>query len=171
MSLLAVDPGPIESGVVEYDTTSSRVLIHGVLENETILEMLGMERGRFGAAIDHVAIEMIASYGMSVGKTVFETCIWIGRFIQQWGGAYTLIPRHDIKMHICHTKNSSNANIREALIDRWGGVDVAIGGKKLPGGKKAGRTPEGPLHGIASHEWSALAVAVTWQDLHAKKAA
>ena len=26
---------------------------------------------------------MVACYGMPVGKEVFDTCIWIGRFIQE----------------------------------------------------------------------------------------
>lgn len=167
MSLLAIDPGPEQSGVVELDTDWETVLFHDVVPNQTVLEILKL--GQLSAGeFDHVAIEMIASYGMSVGKTVFETCIWIGRFIERWSGTHTLIPRHDVKMNLCHTKNSSNANIREALIDRWGGVDIAIGNKKLD---KKIRTPKGPLFGIASHEWSALAVAVTWVDLHGKKAA
>lgn len=167
MSLLAIDPGPDQSGVVQFDTELRSVLFHGVVPNRDILIIL--QRGQISDdVIEHVAIEMIASYGMSVGKTVFETCIWIGRFIERWSGPHTLIPRHDVKMNLCHTKNSSNANIREALIDRWGGVDIAIGNKKLD---KKIRTPKGPLFGIASHEWSALAVAVTWVDLHGKKAA
>ena len=170
MSLLALDPGSTQSGLVEYDYRTNSVLHHRVVDNEAILQLIYLGHGV--QKFDYLALEMIASYGMSVGKTVFETCIWIGRFIQQWGGKnYTLIPRHDIKMHLCHTKNSSNANVREALIDRWGGPAVAIGNEKVSiecAGKKAklGRTAKGPLFGVASHEWSALAVAVTWQDKH-----
>jgi hypothetical protein len=50
--------------------------------------------------------------------------------------------------------------VRQALIARWGGEAVAIGGKG--GGKD--KTPRGSLHGVASHAWSALGVAVTWGD-------
>jgi len=55
---------------------------------------------------------------------------------------------------------AKDANIRQALIDRYGpGKDKAIGQKKTPG----------PLYGFKSHEWAALAVAVTWMDQQGAK--
>ncbi len=45
--------------------------------------------------------------------------------------------------------------MREALIHRFG----EQGSKKAPG----------PTYGIASHVWAALAVAVTYSDLHGAK--
>jgi hypothetical protein len=63
--------------------------------------------------------------------------------------------RRDVKLHICGSQRAKDANIRQALIDCYGGKVEAIGKKKAPG----------PLYGISSHAWSALAVAQTWWDL------
>ena len=74
---------------------------------------------------------MVASYGMAVGQTVFETCVWIGRFIQQVdyiGKKYNYIYRKDEKMNICHSMKAKDSNIRQALIDRFG----EVGTKKNP---------------------------------------
>jgi hypothetical protein len=117
-------------------------------------------RERDPAQQHHLAIEMVDVFGMA-GRTVFETCVWIGRLIEAWGAEhYTKVTRHEVKMHLCHTKNSNDSMVRAALIARWGGEAVAIGGK----GRGKVKTPRGPLHGVASHAWQALAVAVTWSD-------
>lgn len=102
---------------------------------------------------DLLAIEMIASYGMPVGREVFETCLWIGRYIEAWearGGRYQLVYRKDVKMFLCESMRAKDANIRAALIDRFGGKDRAIGKKSAPG----------PLYGMIGDCWSALAVAL-----------
>lgn len=151
MTVLAIDPGSELSAFVRYD---GLIRQHGKVENGAVLETLYATRIGPTPTFDHVAIEMIASYGMSVGKTVFETCVWIGRFLEAWSGPYTLVYRREVKIHLCHTAQSKDANVREALLDRWGGKVAAIGTKKAPG----------PLHGISSDQWSALAVAVTWWD-------
>ena len=56
-----------------------------------------------------------------------------------------------VKSHLCHSAKANDSNIRQALIDRWGGDQVAIGRKKAPG----------PLYGFSGDMWAALAVAVT----------
>src|SRR3990167_6090451 len=61
--------------------------------------------------------------------------------------------------HLCHDSRAKDGNIRAALIDRFGpGKDRAIGRKATPG----------PLFGVSSDVWSALAIAVTFTDTHAK---
>ena len=63
----------------------------------------------------------------------------------------SLVYREDVKLHLCGSPRAKDANIRQALIDRWGGKAEAVGTVKKPG----------PLYGVKSHAWSALAVAVT----------
>lgn len=74
---------------------------------------------------------MIASYGMAVGKEVFETCVWIGRFIEiarLRKIEVEYIYRKDEKMNLCQSMKAKDSNIRQALIDRFG----EVGTKKNP---------------------------------------
>ena len=147
-ALLAIDPGTTHSGWVHLN--EGRVVECGIVPNETMLWRI--EQAWPTASYYPVAIEMIASYGMAVGKEVFETCVWIGRFVQVAGpDRVRLVYRKDVKMHLCGTPRAKDANIRQALIDRYGGKAEAIGSVKRPG----------PLYGVKSHAWAALAVAVT----------
>lgn len=99
---------------------------------------------------------MIASYGMAVGAEVFETCVWIGRFMQAHPDLNMhRIKRGDVKMHLCHSMRAKDANIRQALIDRLG----APGTKKNPG----------KTYGVSGDVWAALAVAVTYHDQQTQK--
>jgi hypothetical protein len=93
-----------------------------------------------------VACEMVQCFGMPVGREVFETVLQIGR-MQQAFQVMRLIPRIDIKIHICNHARAKDPNVRQALLDKLG----PVGTKSHPG----------PCYGIASHLWSALAVAVT----------
>ncbi len=151
MTILAIDPGTTESAFVIYDGT--RLVEFGKIENQPLLERIPHHR----ALCSHLAIEMIASYGMPVGREVFETCVWIGRFVQAWGGPYSSVYRKDVKLHLCGSPKAKDGNIRQALIDRWGGKERAIGKKATPG----------PLYGVSSDVWAAVAVAVTHAESRA----
>lgn len=149
-AVLALDPGTTHTGYTylmagQAVDGAGEVRACGVVENHEVFGLLQDE----GCPI---AIEMIASYGMAVGKEVFETCLWIGRFIQAAGlERVRLIYRKDVKLHLCGSPRAKDANIRQALIDRWGGKAEAIGNVKRPG----------PLYAVKSHAWAALGVAVT----------
>jgi hypothetical protein len=147
MKLLAIDPGNIESAYLMYHTGQAMPNEWAKMPNEHIFNVLDRPDRP-----DLLAIEMIASYGMAVGKEVFATCVWIGRFIEHWGGDFRLVYRAEVKMHLTHTNRSKDANVRQALIDKFGpGKDLAIGRKAAPG----------PLYGLTGDCWSALGVAVT----------
>ena len=147
--IFAIDPGTTDSGWAQL--VDGRVVASDVWPNEELIKRL---RGDGHGCVDTsevCAIEMIASYGMPVGKEVFETCEWIGRFREAWrqgrGRLPILIYRKDVKIHLCGTPKAKDPNIRQALIDKLG----PQGTKKAPG----------PTYGVRSHAWTALAVAVT----------
>lgn len=155
MRIIAIDPGNMRSAWVEYG--DEHLYDYGLQDNQQIIEWLSKD-----SPDTCLTIEMIASYGMPVGREVFETCVWIGRFIQAWAGLHELVYRKDVKLHLCGQARAKDANIRAALIDRFGpGKDKAIGTKKAPG----------PLYGVSADVWSALAVAVTFSDLKRKDVA
>lgn len=149
--LLSIDPGPTESGWCSM--VGRHVVSSGVLPNADMISRVrsGLYR--------HLAIEMIASYGMPVGREVFETCVWIGRFVQAWHDpdAVRLVYRKDVKMHLCGTTKAKDGNVRQAIIDLYpalgGGATPQIGTKAKPG----------PLYGVSSHAWPAIGVALTVQ--------
>ncbi|NOV25911.1 hypothetical protein E5S69_20630 [Cupriavidus necator] len=146
-TILSIDPGTEESGWCLYHPERGVVMGSGVKPNDIMLEEI-----RFMPASE-LAIEMVASYGMPVGREVFETVRWIGRFQQIWRrpDEVRLVYRKDVKLHLCSSPRAKDANIRVALLDMFGGKEAAVGKKASPG----------PLYGVKSHAWAALAVAVT----------
>lgn len=157
MRVLAVDPGYEVSAIVLFDGARGRVLEHVIEKNDLIVEKFH-RYWPTAPPLDAVVFESIESYGMAVGREVFETVFWTGRFFE---AASEIVEPHrmarrTVKVHLCQSARAQDSNIRVALLDRFGGKERAIGKRKTPG----------PLFGIKSHEWSALAIAVTWWDLH-----
>ncbi len=143
--LLAIDPGSEESAWMLYD---AKEMMFAKQPNRDVLELVRVRSERPGECC---AIEMIASYGMPVGAEVFETCVWIGRFLQVFGADRVhRITRNAVKNHLCHSSKAKDSNIRQALIDRFGGKQAIKKG--------------GALYGVSGDVWSALAVALTWWD-------
>jgi hypothetical protein len=164
VSIIGVDPGPSESAYIVIDDAGVPVrnavtLLGGILPNGELADRLrkispGLLMG----------IEMVASYGMPVGKSVFETARWVGIFQEAAPCrsvlAYRRAPNKEenidsVCMALCGSVRAKDASVRRALIDRYepsgGGRVPQIGTGKKPG----------PLHGVVRDMWSALAVAVT----------
>ena len=158
MKVFAIDPGTTQSAWVLWDMGAEEVVNKGIHRNEDMPAIIRMNAK--DAAL--FAVEMIASYGMPVGREVFETCVWIGRFIHAFAPGVMdhsrfQVYRLEVKSHLCHSAKAKDANVRQALIDRFG----APGTKKEPG----------KLYGVSKDIWSAVAVAVTFADKLRRKAA
>ncbi len=147
--ILAIDPGTTQSAYVILDKDLHPESFD-ILQNEVLLASIP----ELAKKVDAMAIEMIASYGMPVGAETFETVFWIGRFWQEaWAaglGTIEKVGRMEVKLNLCHSTKAKDANIRQALIDRFGEVGTA----KNPGF----------FYGVKSHIWAAVAVGVTYAD-------
>lgn len=153
--ILAVDPGPRQSALVYYDPDRKQVISHQIVRNreaaaEIELEALRLEGTEAAPKTTHLAIELIrSSYGSPAGAELFDTAMWAGRFLGGWLAgpreiaSTLLIPRIEIKVHLCGTAKSADKDVRTALMARLGFPATA---------------------GVATHCWAALAVAVTAAD-------
>ena len=152
--ILAIDPGNIESAFVLVENDLSKVIEKGKIDNADLLGLIPFWEKQYNNQIDYFAIEGIQSYGMAVGKSVFETCYFIGRLIEVGKRDLhiepTLIYRMEEKLCLCHSVKANDSNIRQALIDRFG----VVGTKKNPGF----------FYGFKKDIWSAMAIATTYHD-------
>lgn len=133
-NILAVDPGPEQSAYVVFD--GSGVVDCGMSGNDLLLSWI-YPRGNIFPLTELLAIEAIESFGMPVGREVFETVFWTGRFAQAWherSGEFARLGRKQCKLHLCGSARAKDANVRQALIDKFGGSrQTAVGTKKKPG--------------------------------------
>ena len=169
--ILAIDPGNTNSAVAILDKEYYCSVKHDILDNHELLSQI-----RFGYSgpnsllpfycPDTIVIERITGYNMGVGQTVFDTCVWIGRFIEaartvdyntyHRPPTVVLLPRPEIKLHLCGSMRAKDKDIIAALADRF-----------APGKKNNGKgTKDNPgwFYGFHADIWSAYAVGVTYLD-------
>lgn len=161
MKVIAIDPGTTQSAWVIIDSETLKPEYASINDNKELRRRLYV--------IDDVewrsAIEMIASYGMPVGKEVFETAVWIGRFYEALHIRCIhdpeLIYRREEKLHICESPKANDATIRHALIDRFAEHDFKFG----RGTKK---NPDW-FYGFKQDMWAAYAVGLTFIETKLNK--
>lgn len=152
MAFIGIDPGNIESAYVVVADDLSEVLEKGKVENHELMKLL--TRFKLTYDIRYVAIEMIASYGMAVGASVFDTCVWIGRFKEHclkllWEVEF--VYRKEEKMLLCNSMKAKDSNIIQALIDLFA--------KDTPNKGKGTKKEPGYFYGFKKDVWQAFAVA------------
>jgi hypothetical protein len=157
VTILAIDPGDTHSAFAEIEEGTCRPLEVGKVPNDELLKALRLPAVRVGGRVDdRIAIELISSYGMPVGREVFDTCIWIGRFIEAALVWPQLVSRKDVVLHHCRSTRASDANVTQALIDRF-----------TPGARNRGKGTKadpGWFHGFHHDVWQAYALAVYVAD-------
>lgn len=163
MTVLAIDPGPVESAYALIGD-DCRPLDFGKIPNRELRSWL-----RYTPLVDradHIAVEMVASYGMVVGAEVFDTCVWIGRFSEaihvRRGREPQLVKRLPVKTHHCHDSRAKDSNIRVALVDRFAPGESNYG--------KGTKAKPGWFYGFSADVWAAYALAVYVADTEGAQA-
>ncbi len=157
--IVGIDPGNRESAIVMIQPHDLTPCFSAKIDNADLRSILTpiMEGPRH---LYTVGIECVASYGMAVGRDVFETAEWGGRIreiVARFADPLNIyrVYRRDVKLHICGSPKAKDSNIRAALIDRY----PAIGGGTIP---QVGTSKSpGPLFGFSKDKWAALGVALT----------
>jgi hypothetical protein len=156
MIVLGIDPGPTHCGLCVYDLEARKVLeSHKACPADKALDTIDTYAGRAGL----VAIERVQSYGIA-GSSLLRTSETVGRLWQcakSLSVPAILLYRRQVLQGLDVTgKGNRDALVRERLIEMHGGDrKAAQGTKKSPG----------PLYGVSSHAWSALAVAITAAEI------
>jgi hypothetical protein len=154
MKIIAIDPGTVQSAFVSWDTeTDAFVDVQdefrlGLVPNKDLhMEAFYL---LMNVQPDLIAIEMVQSYGLTVGRTTFETVLFVGKLTE--------------KFHNCYTEYNC---LREFSIKYYGRptIKAQVGGKKDSEVRASLRLRYGEakkgekLYGVKKDIWSALAVA------------
>lgn len=154
--IFSVDPGNVYSAFAVLNE-DLRPIKFGKVINEELSKVIKDYYDLQHSDMPFV-IEMIGHYGtgMPAGKTVFDTCVWIGRFTELYhlytGKEPIYIMRREEKLNLCGNMKAKDGNIRQALIDRFG----VVGTKKNPGW----------FYGVSKDVWAAIAVGVSYHDIY-----
>lgn len=155
--LISIDPGNIRSAMVAFCPDGQGEIVSSALEENGIIMQAfeaTIEKVRLQGEVSlKVFIELIHPRGMPVSIETIYTTVWVGELVKTckiYNVPYELVDRKDVKMCLCGRSSAKDSNIRQAIIDLYGGKDKAIGLKKTPG----------PLYGIKADLWSSLAICI-----------
>ena len=116
--IFAIDPGTTKSAYVLFDPEKQCIVDMGIQENEPLVRALTFGTKR----MTHLAIERVASFGFCVGKEIFETCEWVGRFVQACYTKCAVEPvyRKQVVVHHTGSAKGGDSAVRAAMIRRFG---------------------------------------------------
>ncbi len=155
MRIAAIDPGTDQSGFVTLEFPSLKVLDKDFIRNEQLLAFIRSTQPDW---FNVLIIERIEHYGMRVGREVFDTCYWSGKFAEAYyPGRVEMVSARETRIILCGTARAKKSEVHQAVRD-WMAVFHKVQVKQLKGTKKN----PGPLYGFSNHMWSALGLIVTY---------
>jgi len=125
--ILCVDPGCFDTAYVVWD--GEKLLDKNKISNEELRDKIpNILLGR-NEKVSEVIIEMVSSYAMQVGQTIFDSCVFVGILKQQCetlGVPVHLIFRKSIKLHHNHSLRGVNDGAVNGVLKQKYGEDNTI---------------------------------------------
>jgi len=156
--VIGVDPGQHQSGMAVWRFGEWQRI--EIIENHTLWMLL---QNHDWHAFSVLVIErIVGSYspqkGGYVGRSICETCEWIGRFDCGWQtDRIVYLTRQEIKARLTGSARASDRDVTQAILDRYGGSrKTAVGTKAKPG----------PLYKFrpSADAWQAMAVVLAYME-------
>lgn len=153
--ILAIDPGPKLSGMVELwcDQAEPSIIDAMNASNEVILNVVADSNASV-LVIEHFSDR--GSFGR-MDAAHRDTMVWLGRFWQESDRVprdVDTITRLEVLKHLgLAGRKGTDALVRGYLIARY----RASSGESAP--------ERGVLKGVTNHAWQALALGIAWWDL------
>ena len=199
MRILSLDPGSSKSALVTWDTEPTNIESHYESNENTLSRIRGvLQEGR---VFDCMTIESPRPRGQLASSYLFDTIYWAGIFayaFEVWNEPIGLRPeihriaRQDAAREITGNNATTARQLKQGIIEYFGGDEIAVGGVKCPrckgkGWRGSGRptcdacngnmweVEPGNLYefskqGNGDHPWDALAVAIAHYELEHKDA-
>lgn len=142
---VALDPGNTETGWVlgeRDESVMGHVRLHGCGTAPNLVLRRWLHSYHEQHKCCQLVLECPKPRGMPTAAEEMETLIEIGRTLQLWRGPWSYAFRQVVKIHATGSPKATDSNVRQALIDRFGGDSVAIGGKKCQACKGQSRVSE-----------------------------
>ena len=153
--IFCCDPAPTASGFAILDSHTMLPIEFGKIPNAEIRDKLL----HYAAIMRNpvVVIESMMNMGGHVGKSVFDTCYFIGRLTElaesNWAKV-EYVTRRDEKMTLVGAMSAKDKDLRRALINHMAVFDKVNG--------KGSKDKPDTFYKCSADAWSAIGIGVTW---------
>lgn len=160
--VLAIDPSCKESAFCVIDYPTLKPVCFGFMSEERILDYV---EGLGNVGNSALALEGFENSGMVVGKSVFDTCMLVGKLLERANrSSYNdvrIIYRKEEKKNLCNKTKANDTMIVHALVDRFAEDKNNLG--------KGTKQNKGWFYGFKKDIWQAYAIGITYCDRYLRR--
>lgn len=189
--ILGIDPSNKASAYCLVELPSLKPIEFGFMEADEMLNYIEQLPNTYIGV--HLAIEGMENLGMAVGKTVFDTCMLVGRLLERgylagrlneetyydedediYGDLYETswtVGGNDYENIKLIYRKQEKMNLCGTMRSKDKDIRQALVERfapSTPNGGKGSKADQGWFYGFRADIWSAYAVATTYHDLYLK---